>query len=134
MTIRKIWQCALITLVMTSCANYHITTESLLEQLQMADHESPINDMIPFRVEIANTVYGNTLSKIKVLDHKQHECVIPITNETGLRITKKDGSSELFYFDTLLLQDSSMTGKSRRFYCEYIQPILLSSIQKIEVQ
>ncbi len=123
-----------LVLLMTSCANYQITTSSLLEQLEQAKPVANTSYLAPFPVVLSETVNGHSLKEVTVLDKRGHECTIPVTKETGLRITKKDGSSELFYFDTLLISDSIMTGKNNRFFSAFIHPINLNLIDKIEVQ
>jgi hypothetical protein len=80
------------------------------------------------------TVTGNTLQEIKVLDSNGKEQFIPVTNRTSVRITKRDGKRSTFYFDTLIIQDSTITGKKDHFFGINIKPINLNSIEKIELQ
>ncbi len=57
-----------------------------------------------------------------------------MTNRTGVRITKKDGRRKTFYFDTLLIKDSTINGKKSHFDGLDINPIKLDDIAKIELQ
>ena len=79
-------------------------------------------------------VTGNSLREIKVLNKNEKECVIPVTNHTGVRVTKKDGKRKTFYFNTLIIQDSTITGKNDHFLGVNIKPINLNNIGKIELQ
>ena len=79
-------------------------------------------------------VTGNSLTEIKVLDQNNKEHTIPVTSHTGVRITKKDGTRKTFYFDTLLIKDSTINGKKSHFVGLDIHPIKLDDIAKIELQ
>ncbi|SDC57333.1 hypothetical protein SAMN05216323_103736 [Williamwhitmania taraxaci] len=57
-----------------------------------------------------------------------------MTRKTGVRITKKDGTRKSFCFDTLLVQDSTITGKNDHFFGVNITPINLNNIEKVELQ
>jgi hypothetical protein len=122
------------TFMMTSCATYHITTPSLLEQLAKSQPEKKINYIVAFPIVFPGIVTGNSLTEVKVLDKNEHECIIPVSRQTGVRITKKDGTRKTFYFDTLLVQDSTITGKNDHFFGVNITPINLNNIVKIELQ
>ncbi len=122
------------TIVMTSCATYHITTPSLLEQLAKSQPEKKINYIVAFPIVFPGIVTGNSLTEITVLDKNGNECTIPVNRQTGVRITKKDGTRKTFYFDTLLVQDSTITGKNDHFFGVNITPINLNNIVKIELQ
>jgi len=123
------------TLLFTSCATYHITTESLIEQLANTQKEKKVNVIIVFPVFFyPGIVTGNSLQEVTVLDKNEMKYVLPVTHRTGVRITKKDGKRKTFYFDTLLIQDSTITGKNEHFIGTNIKPIKLKDIQKIELQ
>jgi len=124
----------LSSLLLSSCATYHLTTESLLTQFADARKEKKVNFIVAFPLVFPGIVTGNSLRQIRVLDSKEHEQVIPVTHRTGVRITKKDGKRNTFYFDTLIIQDSTITGKKDHFFGINIKPINLNSIQKIELQ
>lgn len=121
-------------MLLSSCATYHITTQSLLEQLADTQTEKKVNVIVAFPVFFPGVVTGNSLRQVKVLDKNEKECVIPVTNHTGVRITKKDGKRKTFYFDTLIIQDSTITGKNDHFIGTNIKPINLNNIEKIELQ
>lgn len=123
-----------LTVLLAGCATYHITTASLLQQFADTQPEIKTNIIIAPPFIFPGTVTGNSLREIKVLDKNDREHVIPVTNHTGVRITKKDGTRKTFYFDTLLIQDSIINGQKSHFVKMEIKPIKLAEIQKIELQ
>jgi len=86
----------------------------------------------PFFIPISTT--GNNLREIKCLDKNEQEQIVKVSNHTGVRITRKDGKRNTFYFDTLLIQDSTINGASSRILGLSIKPIKLRDIEKIELQ
>src|SRR5882724_1191857 len=125
---------SLTTLFFAGCTTFHLTTESLLQQFADVHTETKTNFIIAFPLIFPGTVNGNTLTEIKVLDQNNKEHTIPVTNHTGVRITKKDGTRKTFYFDTLLIHDSTINGKKSHFVGLEIKPIKLDDIAQIELQ
>jgi hypothetical protein len=123
-----------VSIVITSCETYHITTKSLLEQLADTQKEKKVILLIAFPFFFPGIVTGNSLTQIKVLNKYEQECIIPVTMRTGVRVTKKDGTRKKFYFNTLIIQDSLITGKNDHFIGISIKPINLNNIEKIELQ
>jgi hypothetical protein len=124
----------LSALFFSSCATYHITTESLVQQLADTHEESKTVYLVAFPIFVPFSVTGNSLSQITVFDKNEIERVIPVNHHTAVRITKKDGSRKTFYFNTLLIQDSLITGKNEHFIGTNIKPINLNNIEKIQLQ
>jgi len=121
------------SLLLTSCATYHLSTESLVQQMADTKPErkyiySPNLPFIPFSVD------GNSLQQLKCIDKNGKETTIDVTNRTSVRITLADSSHKTFYFNTLLLKDSTITGSKTHFFEMHIKPILLRDVVKIEVQ
>jgi hypothetical protein len=116
------------------CTTYHLTTESLLQQFADVRPETKTNFIVAFPLIFPGIVTGNSLTEVKVLDQKNNEHTIPVTYHTGVRITKKDGTRKTFYFDTLLIRDSTINGKKSHFVGIDIKPIKLDDIAKIELQ
>lgn len=124
---------ALFFIILSGCTTYHITTESLLQQF--ADvHPENKTVSIAYPLFFSGTVTGNSLKEIKVLDQNNQEHTIPVTSHTGVRITKKDGTRKTFYFDTMLIQDSTITGEKAHLIKIDIKPIKLDDIATIELQ
>lgn len=122
-----------VSLLLTSCATYHLSTESLVQQMADTKPErqyiySPNLPFIPFSVD------GNSLHQLKCVDKNGKETTIDVTNRTSVRITLADSSHKTFYFNTLLLKDSTITGSKTHFFEMHIKPILLRDVVKIEVQ
>ncbi len=68
------------------------------------------------------------------MDKYEKEYILNVTNRTGVRITKKNNTRCTFYFDTLIIQDSIITGCKSHFVGIKINPIKLDNIAKIELQ
>jgi len=127
-------QLVIVAILMSGCATYHITTESLIKQLAETHEEEKTTILVAPPIFVPFTVTGNSLYQIKVLDKNEIECIIPVTNHTGVRITKQDGTRKTFYFNTLIIKDSLITGKNDHFIGVNIKPINLNKIEKIELQ
>ena len=111
---------------LTSCASYMISTSSLSDQLN--------GDAVSKGYLLAkDAVKGNDLKTVKCVDKNGKEKEITITNRTGVRITKTDNSKTTFYFNTLLIKDSSIVGSKTHFFNDKIKPIKFSDISKIEI-
>lgn len=111
-----------------------MTTQSLVEQMVDTKKEEKTTVVVAFPFFIPFTVNGNSLKEIKVLDKNDKETILPVTQRTGIRITKKDGQRKTFYFNTLIVKDSTITGKKDHFMGIDIKPISLNNIEKIELQ
>jgi hypothetical protein len=119
-------------LTCSGCATYHVSTESLIEQAANSGQQKKETYFAPFYVPFSVT--GNSLKEIKVLDKNEQETVLPVTNHTGVRITKNDGKRKTFYFNTLLIKDSMITGKNDHFIGTNIKPINLNNVKRVEIQ
>jgi len=127
-----------ITASMSGCATYHITTDSLLRQFADTHPEMKVtNFMAPgghVFLFFTAAVEGNNLRRITVLDKNNKDYVLKVTHTTSVRITQKSGNKTTFYFNTLLLKDSTITGNKTHFFKYQINPIAFGDIEKIELQ
>jgi hypothetical protein len=123
-----------LVVLLSSCATYHITTQSLVEQFVDVTPEKKNGFVFVFPLYIPFSVEGNSLQQIVVLNKENQPVVLPVDHRTGVRITLKNGKRSTFYFDTLLLKDSTINGKKDHFFGFNAKPIVLSSIDKIEIQ
>jgi hypothetical protein len=123
---------AAASLLLTGCATYHISTQSLVQQFANTQPEKKYIYMYPGYIPFS--VNGNSLQSITVLDKNGKETVIPVSNRTSVRITRIDSSRTTFYFNTLLIRDSTITGSKTHFFEAHIKPIKLKDIAKIELQ
>ena len=120
-------------LLLGGCATYHLSTDSLVKQMADTQPErkyiyTPATLFIPFSVD------GNSLHRLKCLDKNGKETTIDVDNRTSVRITLLDNSRKTFYFNTLLLKDSTITGSKTHFFEMHIKPVNLRDIAKIQVQ
>lgn len=113
---------------LSGCATYTVTTQSLIAQFADVGIEKKEAPLLFYKA-----VYGNQLTTIKCFDKKGNEKILPVTNHTGVRITRADNSKVTFYFDTLMLQDSSITGSKSHFFKAPVK-IYFNEITKIELQ
>lgn len=120
-------------LALQSCTTYHMTTESLVQQFVDSKPEVKRNLLVVFPIMIPTSIQGNDLYEVRCLDPQNKEHTIRVTNRTGIRITTKDKKKCTFYFDTLLLKDSTINGSKSHFVKLGIHPINLNNIEKIEL-
>jgi hypothetical protein len=113
-------------ILLTGCATYQISTTSLTEQLNG-------NAVSKGYLMAADNVKGNDLEKVRCIDKNGKETELPVTNRTGVKITKTDNSKTTFYFNTLLIKDSSIVGSKTHFFNAKVKPIKLNDIIKIEI-
>ena len=52
----------------------------------------------------------------------------------SVRIIKNDGKKNTFYFNTLLIKDSTITGSKTHFMKSNIKPISIKDVRRIEIQ
>jgi hypothetical protein len=129
----------ILAALLNGCATYHISTESLLQQFVDVQPEKKVTNFAPTggligALLFTRTVEGNSLNKITVLDAKEQQQTLNVTRATSVRITKKDGKKVTFYFNTLLLKDSTITGSKTHFVNAKIKPVRFADIDKIELQ
>jgi len=133
---KEIHSCLVALLLFcSSCATYHISAQSLLEQFADARKETKVTLLIapPFFF-FPGIVDGNSLRTIVVKDKDDKDYQLHINNRTGVRIRQKDGEHTTFYFNTLQIKDSVITGNKTHFVNAKIRAIKLSNISKIELQ
>ena len=108
--------------LLLSCDTYHISTQSLVAQLSNSQNQRRI------------FVKGNDLKTITVLDKNEQEKTLNVITQTSVRIVKNDGKKNTFYFNTLIIQDSTITGSKTHFMKSNIKPISLKDVKRIEIQ
>lgn len=123
-----------LVILLSACTTYYLTPESLVQQLAQSVPESKTSVIVVFPIIVPFTVKGNSLKEIIVKDKNWNNVTLPVTNRTSIRITEKNGKRTTFYFNTLILKDSIITGKKDHFIGINIKPININNIQKIELQ
>ena len=116
----------MLAILLSGCASYRVSVNSLSEQLNG-------NEVNRGYLLAHSAVKGNELKTIRCTDKNGNAKEIVVTNRTGVRITKADSSRKSFYFNTLLIKDSAVTGSMTHFFKDNITPIKLSDIIKIEI-
>ncbi len=132
---------------LSGCQTYHLSRKDLLEQFASAKHEDkkPPSFFTPpgaIPGALSGLMYGffpgvaegTDLKEVKVYDQDGHPVTIPLTDHTGVRITKTDSSHVTFYFNTLEIKDSTITGSKSHFVEWRFKPIKLKDVVRIEVQ
>ena len=119
----------LCLLLLSGCATYYITTQSLRDQLAGTKMEKKPNLLIP-----VDNIKGNNLITVNVLDKKEQPYTLKVTQRTGVRIKQNNGKKVTFYFNTLQVTDSTITGSKTHLYNAKIKPVLLRNITSIELQ
>ena len=121
-------------LIFIGCTTYHLTTQSLLEQFANSNPEQKNIFFIAPPFFLAGSVNGNSLRTIRCFDKDEKEHFIGVDIRTGIRITKRDSTTSTFYFDTLIIKDSILTGSKTHFFGGWqIKPIKLDDIIKVEI-
>lgn len=121
--------CALAFVTITflvSCASYTILPASLSGQLNG-------NAVSKGYLLAKDAVKGNDLKTVTCIDKNGKEKEVAVTNRTGVRITRTDNTKTTFYFNTLLIKDSSIVGSKTHFLNDKVKPIQFSEISKIEI-
>jgi hypothetical protein len=144
-------------LLLCGCATYHISPESLRDQLTSSNTVTRRANVTPMffmgtpsvgaflfmgAVVGGSAVYNsknkgtqcNGLHEVLVLDKKEKEYWLPVTGRTGLKIVRRDGRHVIVYFDTVILEDSCISGSKTHFFKSRIKPIPLTDIAKLELQ
>jgi hypothetical protein len=129
------WLFLFCSLLLPACATYHISTQSLVEQMANSGTEKKtIVGFAPPYFFYKGSVKGNDLTKITCLDKNGKEARIDVTNKTSVRITELDSSRVTFYFNTLIIHDSVITGSKTHFFQWSFKPVMLRDISNIEIQ
>jgi hypothetical protein len=78
-------------------------------------------------------VKGNDIKSVSCVEKSGKSETIMVDNRTGIRIFMNDKSTKSFYFNTILLTDSTISGSKTHFFSAQIKPIPLDSISKIQI-
>lgn len=98
-------------LIITSCASYTVSKQSLVEQLQVNEGINKTRNA----ASIGTTYNSNNLSKIKCFDKNDKEVTINANKNTTFAITNATtGKTVTLYFDTVYLSNDSIIGLKSR--------------------
>lgn len=124
----------LLSVGLTGCATYYIPLGSFERQFAGVDSASmrtkeldgPFGPMYSYRANPIDTIYCFDKSD------KPHKLVN--SPQIEIRFTEKSGKSVIFYFDTVVMQDSMIIGSESRFIPSIEDAISVNDIKLIEVQ
>ena len=132
----------LITIVcftLISCKTYTISPQSFKEQFIGIDSTAlkatKMNSSFPYTFNGINLTYSsNNIKNIFVVNKQGEKEIIPNSPAIEMRVTLKNNKKYHFYFDTVILQNDTLTGGRSRFMPKLVRKIPFDSIIKIEVQ
>lgn len=126
----KVVAVASLALSLAGCKTYYITPQSLDDQLTAAwrgAHQHMQNHSM-------NSYGDNNLEHLVCKDASGKDHSIKVTNHTGIRITKKDGSRQTFYLNSMDIEMDTITGKKSNIMGIKVKPIAVKDVAKMEVQ
>lgn len=131
----KLIVCAFGILLLNSCTTYFIPVESFKQQLSHID--STKFKMVKVRGPIGDkyNYLSNSVEKILCEDAKGNKIELKNSPSIEIRITNGEKNNRnIFYFDRVYVNDTSVIGVQSRFISAIRKTILLKDITKIEVQ
>jgi hypothetical protein len=126
-------KCVLILIVcfaMFSCKTYTVTLQSFKEQFGNIEY-----DLSTSR-SISGSIYYNgfQIKKINAIDKNGKTQILDNVPSLEMRITMNNGERKHFYFDSMKLQNDTLTGHKARFFPKMITKVPFSNVVKIEIQ
>jgi hypothetical protein len=128
----------LFVIFLTSCTSYFMTTANFQQQLR-AINDSTIKYQNNFQTGLVlglvkGQQFNNGIRKLECIDIAGKKVIVDVNHNTQIRLTNNRGKKQIYYFDTMFLrQDTIVLGKISR-YKDFIVPMKLSDIAKVEVQ
>ena len=119
----------LLLLIITGCASYTVSKESLVEQLHENDGTNKTRNI----ASLGTAYDSNNLVKIKCFDKNGKEVLINANKNTTFAITTTTGKTVSLYFDTVYLSNDSIIGLKSRIVGGK-RSIALNDISNIQVK
>lgn len=124
-----------------SCSTYTVDPQSFKEQyttangsvLQTNTVNNPLNDITPIARKTL-TYQGNQMKRIMVLDKNGLQTGLDVSPSLETRVTLKNGKKHIIYFDTMVLQNDTLSGSKSRMLNLKPTKIAFNDIAKIEIQ
>jgi hypothetical protein len=133
-TMKLISLASLVTLpaiLLSSCATYHMTKEELYQQIAGATPKEVVSSLSAGLVH--NQYTANGVRTIKCTDKNGKSAHFENSPRVEVRITTTRNKKRMFYFDTILLQDSVFSGMNSRILGTR-RSVKFSDIKKVELQ
>ena len=128
----------IVFLIFVSCKTYTLEPFYLKELLLKVNPESmKPDDKSKVKVGLTNvkfTYKSNKIDYIKVLNKNGVKDVINNSPVLEMRVTLKNNKKYNMYFDTVYLENDTLTGCKSRFFPNLTTKIPFNEIIKIEVQ
>lgn len=122
-----------IFMLASSCANYYLTTDSLRTQFAGIDSTKLIP--VTMRGGVKRYEYlANPISVINCVDKRGNPAQLKNGPSIEMRVTEVNGKRSIFYFDRILVTDSTLYGVQSRFIDSIKKTLRLKDIKKIEIQ
>ena len=129
----KSGQIILIIMGLAGCKSYLIPVDSFKAQfngidstkMQIVNTRGPAGDIASYP--------ANPIDYIQCIDRKNNPFQLKNSPSIEIRVTDDTKKRTVFYFDTVYLQDSTISGDRSRFF-EYRKEIPIGNIRLIEVQ
>ncbi|WP_338378279.1 hypothetical protein [uncultured Flavobacterium sp.] len=124
-----------VVLIFYSCTTYTIPVESFKAQFSKFDTIQKRERVISNPLTYGNLKYmTNNILMINVIDKNNNPLTIRNSPSLEMRITKKNGKKNVFYFDTVTLENDTLKGSQSRFLPNLKKEIPFDHIFKIEIQ
>ena len=124
-----------VLLIIYSCTTYTIPVESFKAQFSKFDTIQKRERVISNPLTYGNIKYmTNNILMINVIDKNNNPLTIRNSPSLEMRITKKNGKKNVFYFDTVTLENDTLKGSQTRFLPNLKKEIPFDDILKIEIQ
>jgi hypothetical protein len=124
----------LFIVLSTACKNYYLTTDSLKTQFRGIDSTRLRPVIVQGPMGGRFQYLANPIREIACVDKNGNAAQLINSPSIEMRISQADGKRSVFYFDRVLVTDSTLTGVQSRFISSIRKTIRLKDIRKIEIQ
>jgi hypothetical protein len=120
----------IICFTLFSCKTYTVSPESFKEQFGSVDYD------LSTSISISGSIHynGYQIKKINVIDKNGKTQILDNVPSLEMRVTLNNGKRKHFYFDSMKLQNDTLTGHKARFFPNMITKVSFSNVVKIEIQ
>jgi hypothetical protein len=132
------WMLILAAISFSSWKTYYMTPQSLAEQLSRVD-PNKIHDAYDFRLGLIGVAlkggknFYNGIDTLEVNDKKGQTVELPVTTNSAIRLTDRNGRRLTVYFDSMFMRDSMVYGSKSHFLKLPATPMRIDSVVKVEV-
>ena len=120
----------IVCFTLFSCKTYTVSPESFKEQFVNINYD------LSTSISISGSIHynGYQIKKINVIDKNGKTQTLDNVPSLEMRVTLNNGERKHFYFDSVKLQNDTLTGHKSRFLPKMITKVPFSNIVKIEIQ